>query len=306
MKVLVYGSLNIDYVYSVEHFVQPGETIASTDRQIFCGGKGLNQAVAFAKYGQETWQAGAVGTGDAQMLLDMLQQAGVHTELLEQKDGPSGHTIIQRTPQGENNIILFGGANQAISREDVDKVLTHFEKGDYLILQNEISQIPYIMEQAHQRGMQIVLNPSPMNVEIFAMPLEYADYLILNEIEAAAILGAGSEKIKKAGKPDGERLLGLLLEKFPGSKIVLTLGGDGSLYGDREMRYKQGIVSVKAVDTTAAGDTFTGYFIGEIMNGKNPGEALKTAAAAAALAVSRKGAAPSIPEFSEVEKFMRL
>lgn len=117
-----------------------------------------------------------------------------------------------------------------ISQEDVDKVLTHFEKGDYLILQNEISQIPYIMEQAHQKGMSIVLNPSPMNAGIFAMPLEYADYLILNEIEAAAILVSEGKKVKSAEKTDG----------------------------DSEKRYKQGIVSVKVVDTTAAGDTFTG------------------------------------------------
>ena len=147
-----------------------------------------------------------------------------------------------------------------------------------------------------------MLNPSPMNVEIFAMPLEYADYLILNEIEAAAILGAGSEKIKKAGKPDGERLLGLLLEKFPGSKIVLTLGGDGSLYGDREMRYKQGIVSVKAVDTTAAGDTFTGYFISSVIDGMPVQDGLKLAAKASAIAVSRPGATASIPLRSEVVK----
>lgn len=145
MKVLVFGSLNIDYVYSVDHFVQPGETISSTDRQIFCGGKGLNQAIAFAKYGQDTWQAGAVGIGDSQILLEMLQQAGVHADFIAQKEGSSGHTIIQSTPQGENNIILFGGANQTISKEDVDKVLVNFEKGDYMVLQNEISQIPYVM-----------------------------------------------------------------------------------------------------------------------------------------------------------------
>lgn len=298
MKVLVFGSLNIDYVYSVEHFVKPGETISSTDRKIFCGGKGLNQAIAFARYGQETWQAGAVGAGDSQMLLDMLQKSEVHTELIAKKDGPSGHTIIQRTPQGENNIILFGGANQTISKEDVDKVLDKFEKEDYLILQNEINQIPYIMEEAYKKGMHIVLNPSPMDAKIFEMPLEYVDYLILNEIEAAAILEAKDVKIGE--NPTGEWLLDRLLETFPDSKIVLTLGGDGSMYGDKEKHCRQGIVSVKVVDTTAAGDTFTGYFMGEIMNGKLPEEALKTAATAAAMAVSKAGAGPSIPGYEEV------
>ena len=300
MKVLVFGSLNIDYVYSVAHFVQPGETISSAERQIFCGGKGLNQAIAFAKYGQETWQAGAVGEGDSQMLLEMLQHAGVHTELIAKKDGTSGHTIIQSTPQGENNIILFGGANQTILKEDVDEVFGNFEKGDFLILQNEINQIPYIMEKAHKKGMHIVLNPSPMDDKIFEMPLEYVDYLILNEIEATAILEV--KAAKNEGELSGEQLLDMFIQIFPYSKIVLTLGGEGAMYGDRTKRCSQGIVSIKVVDTTAAGDTFTGYFMGEIINGKMPEEALKTAAAAAALAVNRKGAGTSIPDYVEVEK----
>lgn len=302
MKVLVFGSLNIDYVYSVGHFVQPGETISSMDRQVFCGGKGLNQALALAKYGQETWLAGAVGTEDSRMLLEMLRESEIHTDLIMEKEGASGHTIIQNTLQGENNIILFGGANQTILKEDVDKVLGNFEIGDYLVLQNEINQIPYIMEKAYKKGMHIVLNPSPMDEKIFDMPLKYVEYLILNEIEAAAILEAQNVKIERT---DEEWLLDMLLQIFPDNKIVLTLGGDGSVYGDNKNRYKQGIISVKVVDTTAAGDTFTGYFLGEIINGEKPAKALKTAATAAALAVSKKGAGTSIPDYEEVEKISK-
>lgn len=300
MKVLVFGSLNIDYVYSVDHFVKPGETISSTNRQSFCGGKGLNQAIAFAKYGQKTWMAGAVGRDDSQLLLKTLDESGVCTELVSMKEGVSGHTIIQNTPDGENNIILFGGANQTISKEDVDNVLGQFEKGDYLILQNEINQIPYIMEKAHQKKMHIVLNPSPMNAKIFEMPLQYVEYLILNEIEAFSILE--NQGIKVDEKADGKVLMNMLLQKYPDCKIVLTLGGDGSMYGDKEKRYSQGIISVEVIDTTAAGDTFTGYFMGEIMNGKNPQAALEIAATAAALAVNKKGASASIPDYKEVEK----
>lgn len=295
MKVLVFGSLNIDYVYSVEHFVQPGETISSSGRNIFCGGKGLNQAIAFARYGIETWQAGAVGRGDSELLLATLKSAGVQTELIRRTDGPSGHTIIQNTPQGENNIILFGGANQMISREDVDKVLENFEKGDYLILQNEISEIPYIMEKAYQAGLHIVLNPSPMNEKIFKMPLRYVEYLILNEIEAAAILGEQESK-------DGKHLLDQLVKKFSEMKVVLTLGSKGSLYADKDQHCSQDAIKVQAVDTTAAGDTFTGYFMGEIIRGKEPQEAMKTASVAAALAVGKKGASISIPDYKMVEK----
>lgn len=188
MKVLVFGSLNIDYVYSVNHFVQPGETLSADDRQIFSGGKGLNQAIAFANYGLETWHAGAVGAEDSAPLLETLKDAGVHTDLVLKKEGSSGHTIIQNTPEGENCIILFGGANQEITKKDVDHVLTFVKPGDYLVLQNEISEIPYLMDCAHEKGMHIVLNPSPVNKKIFQMPLEKAEYLILNEIEAAAIL----------------------------------------------------------------------------------------------------------------------
>ena len=273
MKVLVFGSLNIDYVYSVNHFVRPGETLSADDRQIFSGGKGLNQAIAFAKYGLETWHAGAVGAEDSAPLLETLKDAGVHTDLVLKKEGSSGHTIIQNTPEGENCIILFGGANQAITKADVDHILTFAEPGDYLVLQNEISEIPYLMNCAYEKGMHIVLNPSPVNAKIFQMPLE---------------------------KADGTALLNGLVHKFPDSKIVLTLGKEGSMYGYRTNRCAQGIFPVKTVDTTAAGDTFTGYFVGEIINGKTPEEALKTAAMASEIAVGKKGASTSIPTLAEV------
>lgn len=152
MKVLVFGSLNIDYVYSVNHFVRPGETLSADDRQIFSGGKGLNQAIAFANYGLETWHAGAVGAEDSAPLLETLKDAGVHTDLVLKKEGSSGHTIIQNTPEGENCIILFGGANQEITKKDVDHVLTFVKPGDYLVLQNEISEIPYLMDCAHEKA----------------------------------------------------------------------------------------------------------------------------------------------------------
>ena len=297
LKVLVFGSLNIDYVYSVEHFVRPGETIASSGRQIFGGGKGLNQAIAFAKCGMETWQAGTVGQDDSELLLDMLEAAGVQTRLIRKIDGPSGHTIIQNTPQGENNIILFGGANQMISREYVNQVFENFEKSDYLVLQNEISEMPYIMQKAHQIGMHIVLNPSPMNEKIFEMPLAYVEYLILNEIEAAAILN-------EQETDDGEGLLNQLVQKFLEMKIVLTLGSKGALYADKNQHCTQKALKVQAVDTTAAGDTFTGYFMGEIMCGKEPQEAMKTATVAAAIAVCKKGASVSIPGYEEVMHYM--
>ncbi len=291
MKVLVFGSLNIDQVYKVDHFVQPGETLSSDDLQLFCGGKGMNQSIAFSRSGADTWHAGAVGNSDCEMLIQGLKEADVHTELIQKKEASSGHAIIQKTPEGENSIILFGGANQMITEENADSVLSHFTKGDYIVLQNEISQIPYIMERAHQIGMRIVLNPSPMNEKIFEMPLKFVDFLILNELEGAAL----------SGLPDGthEEILGRLMEKFPDAQIVLTLGREGSIYGYKREKYYQSVYPVKTVDTTAAGDTFTGFFMGSIIRGKSVEESLRIASKASAIAVSRNGAGASIPTLEE-------
>lgn len=291
MKVLNYGSLNIDNVYSVEHFVRGGETLSSSKMEIFSGGKGLNQSIALSKSGVEVWHAGAVGESDGEFLLRQLEEAGVNVSLVAHTTGKTGHAIIQRDMEGQNCILLYGGANQEITKEQVDQAMSHFEEGDFLVLQNEINEIGYIMEKAHEKGMKIVLNPSPMDEKIGTYPLEYVDYFLLNEIEAGDIC-------KENGS--GEELIRKLSQKFPGAKIVLTLGGDGSMYKDGDEILTQPIYKVPVVDTTAAGDTFTGFFIGGLMRGESPKEALDHAAKAAAIAVSRAGAAPSIPDRSEL------
>ena len=225
MKVLNFGSLNIDYTYQVDHFVRAGETMSSESLQVFSGGKGLNQSIALSKAGADVWHAGAVGAGDGDFLIEQMKKAGVHTELIEHLDGQTGHAIIQKDPAGQNCILLYGGANQRITREMVDRVLTQFEADDFLILQNEISEIGYIMEKAHEKGMKIVLNPSPMNAKILSYPLEYVDYFLLNEVEASDICGIEATK-------DPQALMNGLVKQFPEAKIVLTLGGDGSVYRD--------------------------------------------------------------------------
>lgn len=299
MKVLNFGSLNIDNVYSVEHFVRGGETLSSEKMEVFSGGKGLNQSIALSKAlagsGVTVYHAGAVGKEDGAFLLKQMEEAGVNVELTAQLPCKTGHAIIQRDKAGQNCILLYGGANQAITREMADCVMEHFGEGDFLILQNEISQIGYIMETAHKKGMKIVLNPSPMDGKIGGYPLEYVDYFLLNEIEGADICG-----MAEAGDTTKEALLKGLAERFPSAKIVLTLGGDGSLYKDGDMVLEQGIYKVPVVDTTAAGDTFTGYFIGGLVRGETAKEALDNGAKAAAIAVSRPGAAPSIPNREEL------
>lgn len=298
MKVLCFGSLNIDYTYKVPHFVKKGETLASERLQVFGGGKGLNQSVALAKAGTEVYHAGSIGQ-DGMFLLDMLKDAGANTDFVKILDTVrTGNAIIQNDKSGDNCIILYGGANQAITREQVNEVMSHFESGDYLVLQNEINELGYIVEKAHEKGMIIVLNPSPMNEKILALPLDVINYFILNEVEAAQILGKEDK-----GEESWEQIADDLLKKFPQATIVLTMGSEGSVFKNQKETVCQSIYKVQAVDTTAAGDTFSGYFIGGILGGLSAKEAMDQASKASAIAVTRKGAAPSIPVLAEVQNY---
>lgn len=292
MKVLNFGSLNIDYVYSVDHIVKRGETISSDTLNVFCGGKGLNQSIALSKAGAEVYHAGVIGE-DGAFLEEILRASGVHTRFVQMKaDTRTGNAIIQKDRNGDNCILLYGGSNRAVTPGMADEVLDHFEAGDMLVLQNEISELSYLMEQAHKRGMVIALNPSPMDEELLKAPLQYVKYFILNEIEAKALTN---------GVEEDNAMLEAMLKKFPNAEIILTLGERGSVYAKGDVRVKQGIYKVPVTDTTAAGDTFTGYYLASIIQELSVEEALNMAAKASAIAVSRKGAAPSIPKREEVE-----
>ena len=292
-KVLNFGSLNLDYVYQVDHFVRAGETISSTKRECFIGGKGLNQSIALARSGARVYHAGVVGE-DGEQLIRVLQDNNIDTTFVKMVEGPSGHAIIQREADGQNCIFLFAGANRKITDEQIDEVIAEFAGGDYLILQNEINGIDRIMKRAKERGMKIVLNPSPLDEKVLAAPLELVDILMLNEVEAEVLCGMS--------KPDD--IMQALGDKFPNADIVLTLGKDGVWYRCAKSHELliNGIYEVTVVDTTAAGDTFTGFFISCISAGTSAKEALEIASKASNLAVSKKGAEASIPTMSEVEK----
>ena len=228
-----------------------------------------------------------------------MKEEGVNTDLVKiLEDVRTGNAIIQNDEEGDNCIILFGGANQAISKEQVDEVFEHFKNEDYLLIQNEINELPYIVKKAKEIGMKIILNPSPMNEKIKELPLDQINYFLLNEIEAMQILDMEEPK-----EIDGKYISGLLHQKFPKATIVLTLGSEGSVCISGDEYVEQSIYKVKTVDTTAAGDTYTGYFIAGILNGKTIKEAMDTASKASAIAVSRQGAAPSIPYLKEVEEY---
>lgn len=185
MKILNFGSLNIDYVYSVDHFVQKSETISSSQMNIFSGGKGLNQSTALGRAGAQVFHAGRIGKG-GEFLVEQLKEAGVNTDLVVlDSQCSTGHAIIQNDAEGDNCILLYGGANQRITKEQIDATLDQFDAGDYLVLQNETSNLPYLMEKAAEKQMKIVLNPSPMDEKIKALPLDKVTLFFVNEIEAA-------------------------------------------------------------------------------------------------------------------------
>ncbi len=294
MKILNFGSLNIDKVYHVPHFVRPGETIASRDYQIFPGGKGLNQTIAAARAGLSICHAGTIGP-DGRFLKELLEESGADTRFVREKDTITGNALIQVSGDGDNCIILFGGSNRENDRDYIDQVLEEFGEGDILLLQNEISSLDYLLQRGGEKGMRILLNPSPMDEALKQTDLSAVTWLMLNETEGLGF----------TGYMEPERITAALLARYPRMRVVLTLGGDGALYADADRVCRQPCFPVKAVDTTAAGDTFTGYFLAAAVEGMEPAGALRLAAAAASVAVSRSGAAVSIPVRAEVEKLLQ-
>lgn len=289
MKILNFGSCNIDFVYSVDTMVNPGETISAKSVEKFPGGKGLNQSIACARAGVPVFHAGHIG-GDGEFLREIMKISGVDTRYLKTIDNLTGHAIIQVTPNGENSIIVYGGANEEITKEYVDEVLRNFSRNDLLILQNEINEVPYIIEKAYEIDMKIVLNPSPFNERIKFIDFDKLSYLILNEHEAESLSG----KIKK------DDFIKWCRKNYPDLTVILTRGKQGSVYFDKDVEISQDAYKVIAVDTTAAGDTFTGFFFASICKGETPQNALKIASMASAISVTKKGAASSIPMIDEV------
>ncbi len=292
MKVLNYGSLNIDFVYNVPHIVRPGETLSSTAMKQNAGGKGANQSAALAKAGLEVYHAGKIGN-DGRWLSDLLADYGVDTSFIRRYDGPTGHAIIQLDEQKQNCIVLFAGGNGAVTVEEIGETLAHFSEGDLLVLQNEISHIDELIRRAYDKGMLICLNPAPFADSIFDLPLEMVNLLIVNEIEGARLAQLSLET-------PYERILDTLVERYPESEILLTIGKHGVLYGKGSFRSKGNIVDLPVADTTAAGDTFIGYYIAAVERGYQTQQALNLACKASSLAVSRFGAMESIPLAYEV------
>ena len=287
MKILNFGSLNIDMTYFVDEMASAGKTVASFEFGRNFGGKGLNQSVALARAGANVFHAGKIGQ-DGTELRDFLTSCGADTSFVALSSLPTGNAVIQVDKSGENCIVVYGGANRDISKEYASAVLNNFEEGDFVVLQNEISNVGFIAAEAHKKGMTVVFNPSPLDG--IDVSLDDVDYLILNETEAAAIFKTD----------DAEKIRAVVADDMPRIKVVMTLGSKGAAYIDAGGVITVDAERVRAVDTTGAGDTFTGYFVGEISLGSDVLTAMKTASRAAGISVTRKGAAMSVPKREEL------
>lgn len=310
MRVFNFGSINIDHVYRVERFVQPGETLASQSLETVLGGKGANQSVALARAGIDVSHLGRVGLAD-KWAVDALSDFGVNVDAVELKNAASGHAIIQVDAQGENAIVLHGGTNQGFDAESVKSMLKNAKAGDWLLLQNECNALDHAFDVAQQMRLNIAFNPAPMTSDVAALPLHRADVLILNEVEAAQ-LAIGPARADEPGSktPDKNKTLteaqlhAELQKRFPDVLIALTLGSRGATILDKGAALHVKAPNVDVVDSTGAGDTFVGYFLAGLINQLTPEQALQRANAAGALAVTIAGATPSIPNQHTVDQFI--
>ncbi|WP_133010435.1 ribokinase [Marinomonas flavescens] len=299
MTIYNVGSINLDHLYQVDHFVRPGETMASQNYQCLLGGKGANQSVALAKAGADVKHVGAIHRSD-QAVLDQLASLGVNTDLIAKLDVPTGHAIIQLNTEAENAIILFQGANHALTQAQVDAVLAQATAGDWVLLQNETNQIEYTMKQAQAHGLKVAFNPAPMDADLTKKVLPSVDLLIVNEVEAMDLLGVADIDTASQTLPTA----------YPVLSVLMTLGKAGVRYFPKQeasQRMESLFVeafSVEAVDTTAAGDTFIGYCLSSLMNNEDMTVALKRACAASALCVTKMGAASAIPSSADVTEFL--
>ena len=289
MKVLCFGSANLDHVYKVDHFTVPGETQGCLEYNIKCGGKGVNQAIAMALAGNDTYFAGIIGS-DGGLLKDALVDKGVHIDYMKISNKPTGHAIIEVDQSGQNHILLYGGTNKEIDFEYIDEVLSHFSKGDIVVLQNEINNVPYIIERCYEKEMKIFFNAAPYDIAVKNYPIEKVTWLVVNETEGAAL----------SNEEDYEKIIQTLKQKYPHTHILFTMGKEGSRVLTDKEDIKVEALKVNAVDTTGAGDTYIGYFVRGIVEEMPLLETAQMATKASAIAVTRFDAVDSIPNYEEV------
>jgi len=280
------GSINADNFYQLPHLPAPGETLAATRYHQGLGGKGANMSVAAARAGARVMHIGAVGP-DGGWALERLLEYGVDTPHITVVETATGHANISVDESGENAIVLFGGANQVIKDQMIGAALTEASPGDTLVMQNETSGQIYAAETAKTLGLRVVYAAAPFDVIAVSALMDHIDVLVLNAVEA--------DQLRAATHDD--------LRDLPIGEIVVTLGGDGCKWvsNTKQSETKYSAYPVTPVDTTGAGDTFTGYLVAALDRGMGMPEAIDLASKAGALMVTRHGTADMIPDLKEVQ-----
>lgn len=289
MNIVNFGSMNIDYVYRLDEFLRPGETKAAKSRSIYCGGKGLNQSIACARSGLNTYHAGLMGK-EGSFLREKLTESGVRTDYISDTDDTCGHAIIQVNDHGQNSILLYPGTNAMLTEKLVSEVLARFSENDVVLLQNETNMVPQIIHDAARKGMRIAFNAAPFSMELTNYPIHLVKWLYVNEIEGASI----------SGQTEPRKIAEQLRQMLPNTDVILTLGPAGCIYAGDDGYFEVPAEDVVPLDTTAAGDTFTGYYLYGVLNGFNAIQSLQIASRACGISITRCGASDSIPYLNEV------
>lgn len=283
-----FGSINIDHVYRVQRMPRPGETLSVRSYRRYLGGKGANQSIAIARSGGSVRHVGAIGP-DGDWAEAELRAAGVDPAGVARVDEATGHAIIVVDDGGENQILVVGGANLCLAPDAVEKELSALAGGGHWVLvQNEVNGVADIVARAKALGFKVAYSAAPFDVATTAAVLGDVDLLALNQIEAEALSGA----------------LGTTIADLPVPQLLVTKGAEGASLRIDGAVIEQPAFAVKALDTTGAGDTFLGAFLARHASGTDAGEAMRFAAAAAALQVTRPGAAAAIPHRDDVLRFL--
>ena len=294
MKICVFGSLNIDQTYYVDHINQPKETASCSSLKISCGGKGMNQAIAIRKADCPVFMAGCIGN-NAELLIQSLQENDVDLHLLKKVNCPNGHAIIQVDKSGQNSILVYPGSNACIDEVQIEETIRELNEGDLLVLQNEINGLEQIIQLAYENKIKIAFNPSPIKENLKTLPLDKIDFFFINEVEGKALCGFD----------DPQKILSQMKKEYPNATVVLTLGENGSLASGPEGTFKQDAFFVEnVVDTVGAGDTFMGYFLASYSKGLLISDCLKNAAAASSLSIQKEGASSSVPSYDDVLQYL--
>ena len=299
-KIAVVGSLNMDIVIETPHMPKGGETISGRNVTLIPGGKGANQAYAVGKLGGDITMIGAVGrdsSGDA--LLENLKSVNVNVSgIRRMEEGVTGQAYITVDDHGENSIILIAGTNGLVTTELIDDHMDVLRECDIVIMQLEIplDVVEYVKEFAVEEGKTVIVDPAPAISNIPDHFWKGIDYIKPNETELAILTGLKMETRE-------ELVQGTRMMIGKGVKnVIVTLGGDGCLFVTNETEEFFPAHKVKAVDTTAAGDSFTAAFALALSQGKEYKEAIELGQKVSSIVVTRKGAQTSIPTMGEVNQ----